>query len=234
MESLPEGVVKMIEDPSWQDMENIPLVSSDNFNSFLKEKMNDKEFSSEGCNLVRKMLVAGGFLLDFGQLVVIKPQWLADSFRAIISTKNSDNNGLITFKQIQQKINLSPKDCSNLINIWERDFSICVSHPDKNDTFIIPSLLDEVIPDKINEIWKVESTKGKCVGRTYNLSFLPHGIFEGIFVQMCHISSAISFWRNGLLLGQNENFLLLQMNRDKTSISESSQFTISVKTIGNF
>ena len=110
MESLPEEVVKMIEDPSsWQDTEKIPIITLNDFNSLLKSRMNNKELSLEACNQFRKMLVTGGLILDFGKLVIIKPQWLADSFKAIISTKNIGDKGIITSDQIQERLSNSLK-----------------------------------------------------------------------------------------------------------------------------
>ena len=235
MESLPEEVVKMIEDPSsWQDTEKIPIITSNDFNSLLKSRMNNKELSLEACNQFRKMLVTGGLILDFGKLVVIKPQWLADSFKAIISTKNIEDKGIITSDQIQKrlfnslKLNISGNDLKNLLEIWENELSVCILHPKLKNTFIVPSLLDEEDSTKINDLWKTELHEQKCIGRIYEIPFLPPGIFEGIYVQMCRISSAIHFWRNGLLLNLNGGHILMQI------FSKESKITIQTTRLFYF
>src|SRR6185437_8705340 len=117
----------------------------------------------------------------FNSLIVLKPRWLADTFKSIISTKNEvdkEKKGLVTLKQIESRLEKNgfklPQPMYNkLISIWEK---------------------------QLNE----------CIGRRYSLQFLPYGSFGGIFVKTFRLSHVIQFWRNGLLLcKEKDSFLLL-------------------------
>src|SRR3984957_6122386 len=113
IEKIQTEIVEMIENPSWQDNNgNIPIISNEEFKLFLQKQLNNSNLSDKACNQIKKQLVNCGFLLDFNKLIVMKPQWLADTFKSIISTKNEiDNNnnedggdgkkGIISLNQIE-------------------------------------------------------------------------------------------------------------------------------------
>jgi hypothetical protein len=101
-----------------------------------------------------------------------------------------------------------------LIHIWIKELNACIAHCKLPNYYIIPSLLDEVRPKKLEKQWNEIMDKNNCVGRIYLLLFLPAGIFEGIFVKIFESSHAIEFWRNRLLFckknlkkNQTESFL---------------------------
>jgi hypothetical protein len=239
-------VVRMIENPSWQQHNgnNIPIMSNNEFNLFLRRYLENSDLSDKACNQIKKQLVDSGFLLAFDKLVVLKPQWLADTFKAIISFNNIDDkkekSGILKKDQIIQRLGFEEEICNKLINIWEKELNACITHPISPNRYIIPSLLDEVRPQKLEKQWKEAKVKSNCVGRIYSLPFLPAGIFEGIFVKIFGIYPAIEFWRNGLLLhkmefkDQSESFLLLEITTNGNSRIHSTQYKITIQATGKF
>src|ERR1700744_2358532 len=94
MENVQKEIADMISNPSWQDERSIPIISNEEFNTFLRNHLKNSTLSDLQCNQMKRQLVNSGFLLDFHKLVVLKPQWLEDKFKSIISTKyQSDNEG---------------------------------------------------------------------------------------------------------------------------------------------
>jgi hypothetical protein len=242
-ERIQIDVVRMIENPSWQQHgNNVPIMSNDEFNLFLRSYLDNSDLSDIACNQIKKQLVDSGFLLAFRKLVVLKPQWLADTFKAIISVKNKNDdeekNGIISKGQIIERLGFGEEICNKLIDIWEKELSACVTHPISPNKYIIPPLLDEVRPQQLEEQWKEVKGKSDSIGRTYLLPFLPAGIFEGIFVKIFRIYSAIEFWRNGLFLhkkkfeDQTESFLLLEITTNGNSRIHSTQFKITIQATG--
>jgi hypothetical protein len=243
-EQIQVEVVGMIENPSWQQHNgnNVPIMSNNEFNLFLRSYLYNSDLSDKACNQIKKQLVDSGFLLAFQKLVVLKPQWLADTFKAIISFKNTgdkkEKNGILNKGQIIQRLGFEEEICNKLINIWEKELNACIAHPISPNKYIIPSLLDEVRPENLEKQWKEAKDKNDCVGRIYLLPFLPAGIFEGIFVKIFGIYPAIEFWRDGLLLhkmeskDQSENFLLLEIITDGNSRIHSSQYKITIQATG--
>ena len=194
---------------------------------------------------MKKQLVNSGFLLDFNSLIVMKPQWLADTFKSIISTKNEDDNneggkkGIVSLKQIESRLEkngfkLSQTSCNKLISIWTEKLNACISHPVLKDHYIIPSLLNEERPLELNNEWNESKNKSECVGRRYTLPFLPYGVFDGIFVKSFKLSHVIQFWRNGLLLCKDkESFLLLEITTNEKSRINSTQYDITIQATGS-
>jgi hypothetical protein len=239
-------VVGMIENPSWQQYNgnnNVPIMSNGEFNLFLRGYLNNSDLSDAACNQIKDQLVNSGFILAFRKLVVLKPQWLADTFKAIISFKNKGDkeqkNGILSRDEIIQRLGLDEEICKKLIHIWAKELNACIAHPKLPNNYIIPSLLDEVRPKKLEKQWNEIMDKNNCVGRIYLLPFLPAGIFEGIFVKTFEISHAIEFWRNGLFLckqnlkeNQTESFLLLEIITDGNSRINSTQYKIIIQATG--
>jgi hypothetical protein len=59
MERIQTEVVRMIENPSWQNNEgNLPIMSNDKFNSFLRNHMNNSNLSDTACKQIKKQLVS--------------------------------------------------------------------------------------------------------------------------------------------------------------------------------
>jgi hypothetical protein len=237
-------VIRMIENPSWQQHNgnNVPIMSNNEFNIFLRKYLDNSDLSDKACNQIKKQLVDSGFLLAFHKLVVLKPQWLADTFKAIISFKNTgdkkEKSGILNKDQIIQRLGFEEEICNKLINIWEKELNVCITHPISPNKYIIPALLDEVRPQKLEKQWKEAKDKSDFVGRIYSLPFLPAGIFEGIFVKIFGIYPAIEFWRDGLLLhkmefkDQSESFLLLEITTDGNSRIHSTQYKITIQATG--
>jgi hypothetical protein len=238
MEKIQTEVAGMIENPSWQDKgSNLPIMSVGEFNLFLRTHLDNSDLSDAACHQMKKQLVNSGFLLDFRKLVVMKPQWLADTFKAIISTKNEDDkegkDGILSLDQIVKRLGFDKELCMKLIDIWEKNLSACIIHPKYPDKYIIPSLLDEKRPTKLDTQWNEAKSKSECVGRRFLLPFLPSGIFEGIFAKSFGVSRAIEFWRDGLLLcKENESYLLLEIKTDEKSRINSSQYQITIHATG--
>ena len=238
MGKIQREVVGMIKDPSWQDNGGkLPIMLNDEFNTFLRNHLNNSSLSDAACNQLKKQLVNSGFLLDYGKLVVLKPQWLADSFKSIISFKNQDEgkDGILSVDRIIQRLGFDKEECLKLIDIWEKNLSVCIPHPHLLNKYIIPSLLDEKRPAKLDVKWNTAKTKSECiVGRRFWLPFLPAGIFEGIFVRTFQVSRAIEFWKDGLFLGKdNESYLLLEIKTEEgKSRINSSQYQITIQATG--
>jgi hypothetical protein len=235
-------IVEMIKNLEWQNggEEKLPIMSNQEFTTFLRKYLNNAALSDMACNHMKRQLVNGGFLLDFRTLVVLKPQWLADIFKAIISIKNenvkvSERKGIISLVQLMEHLKLSEEVCKKVLWILEKELSVCVAHPKavKNE-YIIPSLLDKERPEDLDTKWVKAKNGSDCVGRIFNIPFLPTGIFEGILVKCCRISSIIKFWRNGMLLCKDdgESFLLLEMKLHGKSHTHSDQYTISIHATG--
>ena len=244
MEKAQKSVIEMIKDPSWQESDrDVPILSREEFNQYLRGYLKNSDLSDEGCNQMKRQLVDSGFLLDFNSLVVIKPQWLADTFKSIVSTKNEDDNrgkkGIVSLKQIVARLEnngfkLSQTSYNKLISIWKDKLNACISHPILTDHYIIPSLLDEERPLELNNQWNDAKNKNECVGRRYSLPFLPYGVFDGIFVKCIRLSHVIQFWRNGLLLCKNEeSFLLLEITTNDKSRINSTEYVITIQATGN-
>lgn len=238
MEKIQKEIAEMIENPSWQECKDtIPILSSDGFNSFLQRYLKNKDLSALACNQMKKQLVNSGFLLDFGTLVIMKPQWLADTFRAIISIKNqadkTGKDGILSTEQIVKRLGFGKEECLKLIEIWEKNLNVCIRHPNLPNKYIIPSLLDEEKHAESEMKWNETKSMNNCIGRTYILPFLPAGIFEGIFVKTFKISHVIQFWRNGLVLRtENDSFLQLEISFDKKPRINSSEYKISIQATG--
>ena len=239
MEKVEAKVARMIENTSWQNNEgDLPVMSTDDFNTFLRNHLNKQDLSDAGCAQIKKQLVNSGFLLDFQKLVILKPQWLADSFKAILSFKNEgDKGGRVSKDQILKRLGFGEGVCQRLLWIWEKQLNVCIADPILGEKYyIIPSLLDEVKPKELDTQWNEAKSKSDCVGRVYTLPFVPAGIFEGIFVKIFGISHVIQFWKNGLLLrGReeiDESFLLLEIASNAKSRINSTEFIITIQATG--
>ena len=238
MEKVEAKVAGMIENTSWQNNEgDLPIMSNNDFNIFLRNHLNTQDLSDAGCNQIKKQLVNSGFLLDFRILVVLKPQWLADSFKSILSFKNEGaKEGRVTRDQIIKRLRYGEGVCQRLIWIWEKQLSVCIAHPELKDEYIVPSLLDEEKPKDLETKWNQAKEKSDRIGRFYTLPFVPAGTFEGIFVKTFGISRVVQFWKNGLLLrGKdkgNDNFLLLEITSNGKSRINSTQYVIKIEATG--
>ena len=233
MENVQTEIAEMISNPSWQDERSIPIISNDEFNTFLRNHLKDSTLSDLQCKQMKKQLVNSGFLLDFRKLVVLKPQWLADTFKSVISTKYENDNGILSLNQVVDRLGLNEEICKKLIWIWEKELNTFVSHPKLENKFIIPSLLPEKRPKDLENEWKGSMNKRDCIGRVYTVPFIPIGVFEGIFVRCSGISPMIGFWRNGFLLCKDEgSFLHLEMVTNNNSHIHSSKYIVTIHATG--
>lgn len=240
MEKIQVEVAKMIENPSWQDdaWKDVPIMSNGEFNTFLRNYLNNSALSDGACNQMKGQLVVCGLLLIFNELVILKPQWLADKFKAIISMKNEGEkegkDGILSVDKIIQRLKLPVGTCNDLISIWEKELNVCIAHPNLRDKYIIPSLLSEKKQIELDTQWNNTKSRNECVGRMYTLPFLPVGIFEGIFVKMFRISDVLQFWRNGLILREDDDdsLLFLEITTNKNSQINSTCYIIIIQATG--
>ena len=134
--------------------------------------------------------------------------------------------------QIIKRLRFGEGISRKLMWIWEKELNVCITSPIFRNEYIIPSLLDETRPPKLDNYWNTSKGQSECIGRKYILSFIASGVFEGIFVKSCRISPLIKFWRNGLLLRDGNNFLFVELVRDGSSRFNSSQYVINIQAIG--
>jgi len=234
IERIQTEIAEMIKNSSWQNEEDFPILTTQEFNHFLRDHLKNPQLLDEACEQMKRQLVNSGFLLDFHKLVILKPQWLADSFKSIISTKNQgDKDGIISVDQIIKRLGFGEGVSRKLMWIWEKELNVCITSPIHRNQYIIPSLLDETRPPELDNYWNTSKGQSECIGRKYILSFIASGVFEGIFIKSCRVSPLIQFWRNGLLLRKDGNsFLLLEIVRDGNSRFNSSQYVINIQATG--
>jgi hypothetical protein len=234
IERIQTEIAEMIKNPSWQNKEAFPILTTEEFNHFLRDHLKKPQLLDEACEQMKRQLVNSGFLLDFHKLVILQPQWLADSFKSIISSKNQDDeNGIVSVDQIILRLGFGEGISKKLLWIWEKELNVCITSPILRNQYIIPSLLDETRPTELDNYWNTAKDQSECIGRKYSLSFIASGVFEGIFVKSCRVSPLIKFWRNGLLLCKDgDSFLLLEIVRNGKSRFNSSEYVINIQATG--
>ena len=91
--------------------------------------------------------------------IIYDPQWLADLFRCIVSLKNKNQikDGIIEKKSIidniENEFEINDKETNKfLLTILEK-FEIFITHPKKDNLFIIPFLMDSKKPIEIENEW---------------------------------------------------------------------------------
>src|SRR5690348_1243310 len=180
MEILPKELVQYTENLSWlQKYDSLPIISSAEFNSHIQS------VTHQWLQL-KKRLIHSGFILDFGDIIVTKPQWLSDIFTQIVSVKNEIKNGILTLNELHNRLSQFDKEIRDyLIKLMIHEFKVCTTHPTDRNALIFPFLLPKQEPLKIYTKWEsCWEKKYGFIGRSYKVPFITYGFFEKLFVLM--------------------------------------------------
>lgn len=82
----------------------VPVVPTNSFDSWLLENITG--LTMGGCDGIRSQLEASGFILNFRNqldLVIVRPQWMADMFKTVLSFKHEVKNANLSKKQLCQR-----------------------------------------------------------------------------------------------------------------------------------
>lgn len=145
-------VATMIEDLSWQhDFGEIPVISCNEFNLYLKKKYPLSNLQDEQCLQIRKQFENSGFLLEFENHVVTKPNWLADVFSKILSHEFSKSKEVrISIDELNKRLNFSETINIFLIDLFTKQFKACMEDPLKKEKY-------EMKPKDILDVWNNNS-----------------------------------------------------------------------------
>eukprot|EP01101_Sappina_pedata_P003071 TRINITY_DN13289_c0_g1_i2.p1 TRINITY_DN13289_c0_g1~~TRINITY_DN13289_c0_g1_i2.p1 ORF type:complete len:597 (+),score=147.61 TRINITY_DN13289_c0_g1_i2:33-1823(+) len=154
-----------------------------------------------------QFLSDSGALVQFQDIIVLDPQWLANIMRDLVSfNHNFIKEGILLHSDIPH-IWKDYGDSRELLLPLMEKFEIVYEMRDEGfKRSLVPCLLPENAAS-INTIWPKNTTKDQIqCGWVYEFKFLPKGIFGRILVRMHHIKGITQshFWRYGAIFQMEE------------------------------
>ena len=202
--------------------DKIPYISFQNYiTRCVKADIEKEESQRTLIEFMHDLGIALSFQEDkeLRDLAVLNPEWVTRGVYALIdNTQITLDKGVLQREMLGNYLNVEeyPLNTQDFIIKMMRKFRLLIDiHKDK--TFLIPDLLP-----------KDESDTGKwndTLHFQYDYDIYEKSILRRVIVEMFHLRSQDTYWRNGIVLKHNDNRALVKADvQDKT---------ISIKIDGN-
>ncbi len=214
-ESLPLSWFKVRE-----QLENISsdYISYANYEEICQtHSIEDDRDRSNLINLLHDLGIVLNFQSDprLDNTNILNPEWITNSIYKILNNHSLITNckGILRWSMLNCILDRDkyPKDKHRFIIDMMRRFELCFPLDDSNDQqFLIPDLLPRGEPD-IGE-WK------NTLAFQYHYNILPNSIISRFIVRMNYRIHRQTYWRNGVVLRNQQNFALIKADREERKV----------------
>ena len=129
---------------------------------------------------------------------VLNPHWLTQGIYKIL---NSDilahKHGEITTEDLSEILDKKkyPKEMHSFLLELMRKFELCFQTPQRQNSYLIPELLDKEEPKGTKE-FDIKD----CLNFQYNYPVIPNGLIPRFIVRTYTLSEGLTCWRTGVFL----------------------------------
>lgn len=195
------------------------------------------------CSIVdqQALKLATEFLADVGtivyfadesiDLVVLKPQWLADIMASLITFRHGwIKEGLLPDNFLRMVFESYPESLhETLLALLKRFEVVYRVQFDESVNYLVPTKLPlELPPEVLLAKWPVRVPPNHCeYGRVFTFPFLPLGFFGRVLVRVLHIPGVTPrvLWRNGCVVADR-----LQKEQALLEFTDACTFVVRVRT----
>lgn len=147
-------------------------------------------------------------------IIIINPQWATKAVYSLIDNiPIQKKHGIFNFKDMENHLDHEKYPIEThmqLLELMER-FEICFKTVGSSDTFILPELLKNEIPN--NAIVDTLLNDKQGFKFKYSFKFIPGGILSRLICKLFYLLNSENYWKNGVIFNYESTCALVILDK---------------------